>query len=396
MNYKMSQCLLHTHDAVSAFHYMDIAFFLNQNIGESYLMTLAKLADYRFGSRLSASSDVIESDKQAELKKVYADSVADLRQQTEYELPYLSMGFLLGQLLRAHKYNIFPMHVFRLINNEYQHECVGDREKVWSCNAADVLQNGSTVVIGYSCTVYGCKLKDDQSVLCYENSIIMHADKIPGSELLRVNVIIPAFVNDPDKIFMTKEYLPEYYTFIMSAKPFVYDFALQDEKIAGMSSKLYSQHRAAEALVGSLHLYHKLLLEYDSASAEKQYACLDAAAKTGMFFMELNRPYLADYYLNAGFGTMSADNVTEYINCLVNTKDVRAMSLVDKMLLKHSNLNEDDNKIFMAYLKRRKAYILIDWGMIPQAKELLRSMLDDPLCSNFAKGELDYIEQNKL
>lgn len=396
MNYKMAQCLLRTNDIVSAFHYMDIAHFFNANIREEYLITLAKLADYRLHNRIDEESANIDRNKQQELERIYNDSKSHLHEQVAKDLPYLSLGFLLSQLLRVHEYNVFSLHVFRLIGNEYQYEHIDDKKEVWNYPIANLLQDGNTIVISYSRTEYDCHLKDDHSILCAANSIIMHSDKIPGNELLRVNIMIPAFSFDPDKIFLTKDYFPEHHTFIMSPQPYVYNFNDKEEDIVETSSRLYSERRTIEALLGSLHAYHKLLVEYDNATEEKQYDCLNAAARTGEYFLDLDIPYVADYYLNVGLATMEADYVGEYTNCLVNTKDVRAMSLIDDMLLKHFNLNEEANKKWKAYFRRRKAYLLIDWGMIPQAKEMLHSLLDDPLCSDFAHHELEYLKQNGL
>lgn len=396
MNYKMAQSLLHTNDAVSAFHYMDIAHFFNANISEEYLMTLAKLTDYRFHDILSKESAHIGSNKQQELEQMYNDSKNRLQEQLTRDLPYLSLGFLLSQLLRVHKYNIFSLHIFRLKGTEYQYERIDDKEEVWNHPVAELLQDGNTITIGYSRTEYDCHLQDDHSILCAANSIIMHADKIPGKEHLRVNVMIPAFSFDPDKLSLTKKYFPEYHTFIVSTQPYVYDFTKQEKEIVQDASKLYSERRTIEALLGCLHAYHKLLVEFEDACVEKQYDCLDAAARTGECFLDLDVPYVADYYLNVGLATMVADYVGEYTNCLVNTKDVRAMSLIDNMLLKHFNLGEEANKKWKAYFRRRKAYLLIDWGMIPQAKDMLRSLLKDPLCSDFAHHELEYLEQNGL
>jgi hypothetical protein len=49
----------------------------------------------------------------------------------------------------------------------------------------------------------------------------------------------------------------------------------------------------------------------------------------------------------------------------------------------------------MAFLKRRKAYILIDKNRLAEAEKLLTEMTNDSLCKDFAEGELKYIEQLK-
>ena len=45
----------------------------------------------------------------------------------------------------------------------------------------------------------------------------------------------------------------------------------------------------------------------------------------------------------------------------------------------------------MAFLKRRKAYILIDKKRYSEARSLLSEMLSDPMCKDFAQDELKYL-----
>ena len=49
------------------------------------------------------------------------------------------------------------------------------------------------------------------------------------------------------------------------------------------------------------------------------------------------------------------------------------------------------------FLKRRKAYILIDAGRYVEAEVLLQEMMNsgDDMTRRFAKGELDYIIEQK-
>ena len=46
----------------------------------------------------------------------------------------------------------------------------------------------------------------------------------------------------------------------------------------------------------------------------------------------------------------------------------------------------------MAFLKRRKAYILIDKNRISEARILLQEMANEPLNKGFAQRELQYLE----
>ena len=85
----------------------------------------------------------------------------------------------------------------------------------------------------------------------------------------------------------------------------------------------------------------------------------------------------------------------EYINCLVETKDARAMSIVDNKLIMQIDAPDQIKSAWRAFLKRRKAYILIDWGQIAEAKEFLTMLLDDPLCRDYAKRELSWLSMKE-
>ena len=50
---------------------------------------------------------------------------------------------------------------------------------------------------------------------------------------------------------------------------------------------------------------------------------------------------------------------------------------------------------FAAFVKRRKAYLLVSLGKYDEAEALLKKLLDDPENSDFALTELAYIQNNK-
>ena len=48
----------------------------------------------------------------------------------------------------------------------------------------------------------------------------------------------------------------------------------------------------------------------------------------------------------------------------------------------------------MAFLKRRKAYALIEEERFEEAKAFITTeLLNDPQCKDFAQGELNYIDE---
>jgi Tfp pilus assembly protein FimV len=50
---------------------------------------------------------------------------------------------------------------------------------------------------------------------------------------------------------------------------------------------------------------------------------------------------------------------------------------------------------FINFLKRRKAYVYIDLQHYDEAESLLKKMLDDPDNTDFAIGELAYLQKLK-
>ena len=48
---------------------------------------------------------------------------------------------------------------------------------------------------------------------------------------------------------------------------------------------------------------------------------------------------------------------------------------------------------FMLFLYRRKAYALIDQEQYKEAKNMLESLIEIPLCSEFAQEELNYLQK---
>lgn len=183
----------------------------------------------------------------------------------------------------------------------------------------------------------------------------------------------------------------------MLPKPHEYDFSKSVEEIMSEVGSLYNKERthAVESMLGLYHVYLSLLVDFDNLSDDRKFMCLDAAAKIGSCYMELDLPEVANYFLDVGYQSCSLNNMMEYINCLVGTKDARAMSIVDKKLIMQIDAPDQIKSAWRAFLKRRKAYILIDWGQIAEAKEFLTKLLDDPLCRDYAKRELSWLSMKE-
>ena len=398
INFRMVPCLVSTHDKPRAFHFMDIAYFFNSTILFDYIVVSADLADYRTMPLLEQHRDELEECEAKIIECTYQASLTKLRKVLTEDASFLTLGFILHHLLRVNSYNIVSMCVCCNGNDGYTYDVVYDRDKLWRYKFQNLLHDGNTVVLRYSRACYQCgDMDDDKSDHCHDNSIIIQVNAIEDSDLFRIDVAVPGFQNDPNIISDSYGKFSDYKSFVISSKPHEYDFSKSAEEIMTEVGSLYNKEmtHAVESMLGLYHVYLSLLVDFDTLSEDRKFMCLDAAAKIGSCYMELNLPEVANYFLDVGYESCNLNNMMEYINCLVETKDARAMSIVDKQLIMQIDAPDQIKSAWRAFLKRRKAYILIDWGQVAEAKEFLSTLLDDPLCKDYAKRELSWLSMKE-
>ena len=117
----------------------------------------------------------------------------------------------------------------------------------------------------------------------------------------------------------------------------------------------------------------------------------------GFCYAEMELYQKAYYYLSF---VWPLDNVTyscEYVNCLVNIKDPRAMQEIDDELKRLDALKEEElpEEIFHYYcfLFRRRAHVLTDMHHLDEAEKLLKNLIELGDQSKLIRHELDYIKQ---
>jgi hypothetical protein len=117
----------------------------------------------------------------------------------------------------------------------------------------------------------------------------------------------------------------------------------------------------------------------------------------GFCFCELKLYEKALYYLDIVWPINNIEYKMEYINCLVNKKDFRGISVVQGELDRIFKIKRTEwtNAIFYYYdyLQRRETYILVDMGRYDEAETVVKEMLTNETSKDFALGELAYIEK---
>lgn len=175
---------------------------------------------------------------------------------------------------------------------------------------------------------------------------------------------------------------------------------------------LYLHHRYYEALLPLTNAYRSFCQICDFHDRHNLEMLDEFAYLIGCCYMCLHQYERACYYLQQTLPTAHQSYTEAYINCLVDGGDYRAMDIINallsslQMLLNHLDEEDDeDERIglpnreqlerFANFVRRRKAYMLVNLGRYDEAERLLKQMLDDPDNSDFALSELAYIQKHK-
>uniref|UniRef100_A0AB33IQ54 Tetratricopeptide repeat protein n=1 Tax=Prevotella sp. GTC17253 TaxID=3236793 RepID=A0AB33IQ54_9BACT len=165
---------------------------------------------------------------------------------------------------------------------------------------------------------------------------------------------------------------------------------------------LFSRKRFCEALFFLESVYTVLSRQFDTLEGGTREAFFEVCYLIGFCYGELKQYQRACYYLEMTLTQQRITYTEEYINCLVNGKDFRALHVIDSLLedvvqtrkVDEGTCSEMETS-FISFLYRRKAYVYIDKQRYDEAEKLLRKMLDDPENSDFAISELAYIQKMK-
>lgn len=181
---------------------------------------------------------------------------------------------------------------------------------------------------------------------------------------------------------------------------------------------LFETKRYTEAITYLESAYNNMSRDYNDMSNDERATLNDTIYMLGYAYNELKNYRMAYYYLEMLVPLHHIDYTEEYINCLVNSHDMRALAVIDGLLQMTdftmgltqlgNNLGDDDEdsdeeydtrqmddnlRDFLHFLKRRKAYVLIDIQHYDEATKLLQKMLKEPENVDFATQELTYLKK---
>lgn len=323
----------------------------------------------------------------------------------------ISLGFILDRLFGIKQKNLVNcMFIYDIATNQFLPR-IEDKDDITDYPLN--IEQAKDKVFVLSCTHvhYNTNDKEDVSILCVNAPIVISTHSIQpegSSAVMRVDIIRCNFAHDDDKRQSERINTPLNATFCLGlSKDYNYSTSKEDLLEAIKEAiVLEEERRFIEAYKLAKWVYDCslcLLKEETGLSFSEEDNSLlwkiffKSSYITGYCMMELDKPQLATYYLEIASKDTGYEHIQEYINCLTNLMDPQALEVVNEVMENSPKPDTEEGVILwnhhMAFLKRRKAYILIDKEELSEAEQLLREMTEDPLCKEFAEGELKYIEQ---
>ena len=220
-------------------------------------------------------------------------------------------------------------------------------------------------------------------------SLLVAYDSLPEEERRSEVRFLIDDANDKIAAGNAAELTPEQRMLCASILPVV-DYDLYRGRQAFLDGRYY------QALVYLEKSFDYLNSRYHDLDEDARETFFNVCHYIGFCYCEMRRYREAYYYLDIVYPLNRVNYTSEYVNCLVNARDFRSIMALDsitKSLESDKDAASDPEKAsFMDFIKRRRAYVLIDTGQYLSAESLLKEMLDQPANQDFAIGELAYLQ----
>ena len=177
--------------------------------------------------------------------------------------------------------------------------------------------------------------------------------------------------------------------------------------------RLFNQRCYLESLTYLESAFSTMMKSFGKLVPETRNHFFNISYMIGFAYNELKQYDKAYYYLEILEPLHYVLYTEEYINCLVNNGDMRAMPLINNLLsvtifpqkndetdnydyeAGNDNTDKRDLSGFINFLRRRKTYLLIEESNYDEAERMLKKMLNEPDNMDFAIGELKYLDRLK-
>lgn len=323
----------------------------------------------------------------------------------------ITIGILLRTLMGLNKKNIAPcMSVYDCNSGKFL-ERVEDTDVILSSEINKSEQLDKVYVLSCNHVHYKTEGDEDKSILCSNAPLIISTHKICGDKTtatMRVDIICCNFANNDDKREFVRINEPLTYTVCLGTYDNLSFGTDNDNLLAAIRKSIdyMDERRHFEAYklakwvfeCASNRLKSPKGVYYESKDELLRDIFFEASYRIGFCLMEMNKMNTSAYYLEIASHSMQYTHVQEYINFLSNSKDPQVLSIVEYVMANSPKPKDEEGvrewNFHMAFLKRRKAYALIEEERFEEAKAFITTeLLDDPQCKDFAQGELNYIDE---
>ena len=175
-----------------------------------------------------------------------------------------------------------------------------------------------------------------------------------------------------------------------------------------MGRRLFLEHRYYEAVPYLENVYCYMSGKFSELHDSEVMSFYEVCFMLGTSYCDMNDygralPYLATTLDSETAGVPLIDAIRykkEYVNCLVNSGDYRAMKYVFELINTIINTQKFHELSyhwldFLNFLKRRYIQILINNSFFDDAELELKEMLNDPDNKDYALNELAYLQKNR-
>lgn len=381
--YDMGRCLSNLKRFDEAAYYLELAAEKEKGAEEELNRVYVHLGDIRV-KEVAIPSLIV---RKAEMQKETA---------APYQTKELSIGDMLGELFGAVPGSLTSM----VIRSDSQsgETIIDEPFKVWNTPLAAIACDRTTAVIMYSPVGYITGNESDKSKLCVNNTFVIRVHKAEtdyDDGLLRINIMLPAFNFDSDKMFLREENTPEGFSILLgTTDPPTVESRINSSALINCYN-LSQSGRYLESCFEAKYIFNRLISRWDELNEYEKIDFFEAAYQLGFCYMDFRLTEKAQYYLEIASQRRIMLYMQEYLNCLSNSYDPRTMSVIDSFL--KMEIQGDEPKAihdWKCFLNRRKAYVLVEARRFDEAKVVLNELLTDPDPTNqsYAKNELAYIE----
>ncbi len=163
--------------------------------------------------------------------------------------------------------------------------------------------------------------------------------------------------------------------------------------------QMFNDERYVEAIIHYENVFNYCRRHYFDMKKEDKGMLQEVAYKLGFCYNELQLYKQAYYYLNMCSRDGKIDHIMEFVNTLVNGKDHRTLNFLDEIMAQVQENYKDDEEVpgnvlqLVNFLKRRRAYTLINFGQLDAAEKIFTQMLNEEENADYAINELEYIKR---